>query len=342
VGALLVGLAWGASPATAWAQAPGAGADVARARDLFVQASDLRDQGDAKGALEKFKAAHALAANPITAFELARAYAALGMLVEARDAYASIARLPVQADETDRAKAARQDAAKAIAELKTRVPTLAVKVSGPPDAVSVTLDGQPLAASALGVPVPVDPGTHQLVATGVGGARAEQTIALKEGEAREAELDLPAAAPAGAPGPAASSVAPSASAPQFGSPALADAPSSPPSTVSGNHFGPVAYVGFGIGAVGFVTGTILAVATLSKASSIDCSNAECWQASVDAAHATRDLGIAAAVSYSLAGAGVAVGVADMLLYKPGPQQPTTGLSLRPWIGAGAAGLNGSF
>ena len=51
----------------------------------------------------------------------------------------------------------------------------------------------------------------------------------------------------------------------------------------GNHFGPVAYAGFGVGATGFVAGTVLAAATMSKASSISCSNAACEQSSECAA-----------------------------------------------------------
>jgi hypothetical protein len=318
-GVLVAALVWAtAAPATAWAQEQGG--DVARARELFVQASEMRDQGDARGALEKFKAAHALAVNPITAFELARTYAALGMLAEARAAYESIARIPVRGDETDRAKAARKDAVKAAGELRARIPEGAQTIA-PAPAVATPAPA-PAPATAPSAAAPADASTSAAVSPAVPG---------------------PAPAPASpASPPAASPPSAQAGAATTFSPADATQPATVSSTTGGNHFGPFAYAGFGIGAVGFVTGTILAVATLNKASSIDCSNATCWQASVDAAHATRDLGIAAAVSYTIAGAGVAVGVTDMLLYKHGPAQPTTGLSLHPWIGAGAAGMNGSF
>ena len=323
---------WAAVPRTAGAQTPAS--DVAQARELFGQATELRDGGDVRGALEKFKAAHALAVNPITTFELARTYAALGMLVEARDAYAAIARLPVQADETERATFARRDGATATEELKSRVPTLTVKVAAPPEALSITLDGEPVPADMLVAPRAVDPGTHHLVATSAGGGRVEQTITVKEGESRQVELAV-------APAP------PDARDPKGGAPpelalsSSADASRQAPDG-SGNHFGPFAYAGFGIGATGFVVGTILAAATLSKASAIQCSDTSCEQSSKDAAHSARDLGLAAVVSYSLGGAGVAIGVADLLLYKPGPATPTVGVSLHPWIGAGAAGLRGSF
>jgi tetratricopeptide (TPR) repeat protein len=264
-----------AVPRTARAQTPPD--DVAQARELFVRASELRDQGDAKGALEKFKAAHALAVNPVTTFELARTYEALGMLEEARSAYESIAVLPVLADETERATAARRDGAKAAEALKSRMTPPAVTTAAPPPAP----------------PAPASP-------------------ACKE--------EAP---------------------PQLALASFVDDSRQGPET-SGNHFGPAAYVGFGIGATGFVVGTILAAATMSKASALSCSSPSCEQSSEDAAHAAKNLGLAATVSYTIAAAGVGLGVADLLLYKHGPSTPAMGLSVHPWIGAGAGGVRGSF
>jgi len=263
--------------------------DVSQARELFVQASELRDHGDLPGALDKFRAAHALADNPITTFEVARTYAALGRLVEARDAYASIARLPLRADETERATQARRDGAKAAEDLRAQLP------------------------------------------------RAEQTIPSREGESREVELAVP-------PAPAA------AREPKAELPAQVTPPTSPgleapgPSREgSGNHFGPFAYAGFGVGVAGFLSGSIFAAATLSKASSISthCSTTACEQTGTDAAHSARDLGVAAVVSYTLSAVGIGVGVADLLLYRRAPAT-VSDRSLHPWIGVGAAGVSGSF
>jgi tetratricopeptide (TPR) repeat protein len=259
-----------------WAQTPPDA--VAQARELFVRASELRDEGDARGALEKFKAAHALAVNPVTTFELARTYEALGMLDEARSAYESIAGLPVLPDETERATAARRDAAKAAEGLKAR--------ATPPPATTT----------------PAPP---------------------------------PAPSP---PSPACKDEAP----PQLALASFVDASRQGPEASSSNHFGPAAYLGFGVGATGFVVGTILAGATMSKASAISCSNESCEQSSKDAAEAAKDLGVAATISYTIAAAGVAIGVADLLLYKRGRSTAAMGLSVHPWIGAGTGGLRGSF
>jgi len=310
------------------AEAQQAPDDVARARELFVRASELRDRGDLRGALEEFEAAHALAVNPITTFELARTYAQLGMLVEARDAYASIARLAPQPTETERSAEARRDGPTAAEELRRRIPTLSIKIAVPSDALSVTLDDRPVPAAALDAPRAVDPGTHHLVATAAGGARAEQTITVSEGESRQVRLAVTGAA---VPGPAVE-LEPRAWAPALQAP-----------DAGGNHLGPFAYAGFGVGAAGFVVGTVLAGATLSKASaiSVDCGTTACVQGAKDATHSTRDLGTAAVVSYTVAAAGVGVGVADILLYRSGRSSESEH-ALRAWIGVGAAGLRGSF
>jgi hypothetical protein len=47
-------------------------------------------------------------------------------------------------------------------------------------------------------------------------------------------------------------------------------------------------------------------------------------------------------SYSVAAVGVGVGLADLLLYKRGPEAAAKEPAVRPWIGVGAAGFRGSF
>jgi hypothetical protein len=303
-GWVLAALVCAGVPRTAAAQSPPG--DVAQARELFVRGSELRDQGDVRGALEKFKAAHAIAVNPITTFELARTYEALGMLEEARDAYASIAGLPVGPEETVRATNARRDGAKAAADLKARVPAPA-----PP-------------------PVVLPPVVSSRQTTLAGAASQTAPVASSP----QAPPAASAAEPCPRPG----------SRPQLAMASPAD-DARPAPEGGGNHFGPVAYVGFGVGATGFVAGTILAAATMSKASAISCSSTSCEQSSEDAARAAKNLGIAATVSYVLGGAGVAIGLSDLLTYRRTPATSASspsGPSVDAWIGAGAGGVRGSF
>lgn len=88
----------GACPC-AYAQARSA-ADIAQARELFNDGIDRREKGDVAGAIEKLRAAHALAATPITGMELGRTYLAMGRLVEAREVFLGVGRLAVAPQET--------------------------------------------------------------------------------------------------------------------------------------------------------------------------------------------------------------------------------------------------
>jgi hypothetical protein len=303
--------------------------DLATARVLFVEASEERDAGDVRGALEKFKAAHSLVKNPITAFELARTYALLGRLVEARSAYLSIEALPVQPGEADRATLARRDAPKAVEDLRSRIPTISVRTVAP-RTVAIRFDGEAVAAATLIAPRAVDPGTHRLTAIGADGKRFEQEFNLREGESREVNLVLPLAS--------AASSDPNEAQP----PATLVSSPHPPVASSGNHFGPLADVGFVFGFAGFATGTVLSAMTLSKVSSAQCTQSACAQSAINDLESARPLAIASVLSYLVAGVGVAVGLTDLALYKPDANQRSSKLSIDPWIGAGSAGLDGSF
>ncbi len=244
--------------------------DVAHARELFVQGTEQRDAGDARGALEKLKAAHDLAPNPITAVELGRTYAMLGMLLEAREAFLSVARLPVQPDETARSTKARQDAAELADDAKQEIDRVVASV--------------------------------------------------------QATRDLATASPTPAGPPAATTGAPSAE--------------------ESRGLGPMAYVGFGVGVVGFVTGGILAALTISKAADAQnaCSGGSCNASMAgDDLTAARSMGYGSIVSFLLGGIGAAVGIVDLLRSPPCARDPgNAGLRVVPWIANGRAGVSGSF
>src|SRR5260370_15308551 len=175
-------------------------ADVAQARELFNEGSALRDKGNLAGALEKLRAAHSIAGTPITGVELGRTYQALGKLVEARETYLGVARIPVAPQETTRSATARANAAKLGEEIRGRIPKLTVKIAGAPlDSVAVTIDGTPVPSDALSSARLVNPGTHEVVATPASGARATASIDLKEGDQRNVELTVTPSAPAATP-----------------------------------------------------------------------------------------------------------------------------------------------
>ena len=165
-------------------------ADVETARGLYVEGLELRDGGKLEMSLGRFKAAHALAATPITSLELGRAHALLGELVEAREVLLSIERLPVQPAESAKAANARVEARAMAEQLRDRIPALRIVFSpepaGPPH---VTIDGAVIPAEALANPRKVNPGSHIIVAE-ANGARATSTVLLIERELRMVTLAL--------------------------------------------------------------------------------------------------------------------------------------------------------
>jgi hypothetical protein len=314
-------------------------ADVAQARVLFNEGTTLRDKGNLAGALEKLRTAHSISATPITGLELGRTYQALGKLVEAREAYLGVARIPVAPQETPRSTAARTNAAKLAEEMRGRIPKLTVKITGAPiDSVTVTIDGTSVPSDAVSSARLVNPGTHEVVATPAAGARATTRIELKENDQREIELTVTPAAPAATP--TASSPAPGISSPSDAS-AATDVRTDP-----APRFPVLIYGGFGLAAAGVVVGSVTGLIAKSKKSSLDeqCRNTlTCPRsAGVDDDLSTgRTMGNVATVSFVVAGAGAAVGVIALIVGHKDASGPSASTAwVTPWFTSQSAGLSG--
>jgi non-canonical (house-cleaning) NTP pyrophosphatase len=334
VGALLVGVAFavGVGEPRALAQQHSAG-DVAEARELFNQGLALRDKGDLNGAIDKLRAAHALANTPITGVELGRTYVSAGKLVEARETLLSVGRLPVGIQETPRSATARSEAAQLADQVRTRIPSLVVKVGGAPaDSIAVTIDGVAVPREALMGSRLVNPGSHALVATGANGAGATTTVDVKEGETRTVELDL---VPTGAPAaPAVAEGIPAAA----GVASEPDAPSQHSSALPA-----VMYTGFGLAVAGVAVGAVTGVMAMSKASSVKsaCEGLMCPRSVDGDLTSGRTLGTVSTIAFAAAGVGAAAGVIALVLrpHHEGAAAAATSW-LIPWFAPGSAGLSG--
>lgn len=164
-------------------------ADRETARIAFADGNKLRDEGNVRGALEKYKAAFALAPTPVTALEVGRAESDLGQLVEAREALLRVDSMPAR-NESPKAQAARSEASAMATKLASRIPKVALHVNGPVESASITIDGVAIPREALSVARVLNPGRHVALAI-VAGHTAQQTFELREGETREVTLDLP-------------------------------------------------------------------------------------------------------------------------------------------------------
>jgi hypothetical protein len=186
-------LATSAVPRVAWADAATASKEET-ARLAFAEGLRLRDElHRGTDALAKFGDAYRLAPTPLTAYELGKTHMMLGRLIEAQRIFAAIGRMPPDPLQSAKGKAARDDAERLVADLDTRIPSIAVKLTGaspndPPPRVSI--DGKLVAASALATPQRVDPGEHRVVVAPARGNAQSQTVTILDGRVAVATFDL--------------------------------------------------------------------------------------------------------------------------------------------------------
>jgi hypothetical protein len=302
--------------------------DMAQARELLREGLDLRDKGDLKTALDKLKAAHALAHTPITGFELGKAYLVAGKLVEAREAFLSIKRIPVRIEETDRSRSARSEADTLAEQLRGRIPTLHVRITGvAPDSVAVTVDGASIPTEALEAPRYVNAGMHTVAARSTTGASTETQVELKEGETRDVELKIVLTGGT-APEPAATTGGP----PPMATHSL---DSRPAETAPRSHVLEWSLIGAGA-AVGIAGGVLLGVEAGQAKDAVDRSD----RSGYDSAKTLWTVGLVGAIA---GGAAVVGGGIVFLLPSDRGAAATSGhASLQVRGGLGRIELAGTF
>lgn len=335
-----------ALPTTARAQK--SAADIESARQLYNQGLELRDKGDTKGALEKFKAAHALGGTPITGIELCKAHAVLRQPVEAREVCLGVARIPPLAGETQRSADARNEAARVAEEVKPRIAQVRIKLTGVPQGrePTVTVDGTAVPPAALGEPRSVNPGQHTIMAKIGTGPEAKSSVDLREGETKE--IVLPVQAPPDEPPPPVGYV------PTGGYPAG----SYPPAKREGGGPNAAVITGFTIGGIGLIMGTVGGVIALNGKSDLEgqcpvgrtplgVDGPICGPDQHDDLDAAKRAGVVSTVGFVFAGVGLVIGVIGLAtsgssrtgsVVAPKPKSA----SITPDIGPGGMGLHGTF
>ncbi len=292
-------------------------ADKARARALLNEGYDLMEKADPQGALEKFVEADSLMHLPVTRLSIARAQSASGKLVLARATLQTLLDEKAKPGEPAAFTQARRDAEDLAARLDVSISTLVVTIVEPPADIAVKLDDNSLPLNQLGVPLKVDPGPHLVVAMGAG-LEKRATIKLREGEGNAVTIDFtpPDAAP-----PPLSPTAPA-------TPPKEGAPPPPPSGGSGTRW--VAWIGFGVGAVGFTVGGIegaLALSARDRATQEGCQNGKCPPPAQSDEHSSQLSANISTVAFSIGAAGVVAGIVGLLL--PAGDHPSQGLNLTP-------------
>lgn len=296
------------------------------ARELAEQAAKAMAAEDWAKAQDLYQRAYALVPAPTLSLRHARALAKGGRWVEALEAYVRTTRTRLDASSPAAFREAVEQAQTELAELRPRVPRAVVVVKGidpKSKALSVSVDGRPLAAALLGVPAPFDPGKHELVAKTSDGREAHATLEIQEKEEKSVELALPpapeGAAPEGAPSD----------------------PSAQASTARSSQK-TWAFVALGVGAAGLGVGVTTGLMATSKHQAAEdaCPNGQCTAGSsgADDAEAFRSLRTVSTIGYVVAVAGVGAGVTLWLTSPKRTEQARVGA----WLGPQSAGIRGRF
>jgi hypothetical protein len=323
--AACLALALAASPALAEAD----GATAAAARDLAVEGRTAYAAGDYARACDLFHRAYEMVGAPTLSVYQARSLARLGRMVEAIAVYRRTLAKPVDASAPEQFHRALADAGRELADLESRVPTLAVSLKGPSasDASArVSIDGTAVDPSTFGRATPLDPGAHRVELSVEGRSAQVENLTLAEGVHRTVELSAEKKAP------------------EKPSPVPAAAPES--DHASGHS--PLrtwAYVSLGVGVAGIGTGIVAGVLAGGKHSDAEqgCPNDLCEAGSEgsQAVDSFRTLRLISTIGYAV-GAAATVGGVTLFLLSPSGTEHRTSSALEVWAGPGRAGLRGRF
>jgi hypothetical protein len=158
------------------------------AKTLNKQGLDAAKAKDWELARQKFEQSYALAEEPLTLYNLAAAQEHTDRLVAARANYTKYLAQSRPGPDHDRFR----KAAKAkLPVLDKAVPTLKIKAVGFPSTVIVELDQRALLGNELATPIPVDPGSHVIVARRDAEILARKELTIARGAREEVELVAP-------------------------------------------------------------------------------------------------------------------------------------------------------
>jgi hypothetical protein len=294
-------------------------ADHAVAEALFEKGRAAMDAEDFATACAAFEESNRLQPAPGTMANLANCEDRRGHLASAQEWYLTAASQLPQGDER------RTIAEQRAAEIKVRMPMLTIRLApGTPASARVLRDATELRSVSLGLPLPIDPGDHQIVVTMPGSPEGRYAVHLEEKEVREIVVG-PGTNPPKSASPAAAAPAAGPAKPPPPAPTAADAGTESPS----NHQF-LGYVLIGAGGLGVGTALVLGAVALGKKSTVsdhcDTSTRTCDnQAAADAASAGETLTTASTVSFIVGAAAAGAGLYFVLSSKNDASVGTTAL-----------------
>jgi hypothetical protein len=344
---LSVSVASGAAVCCAPGVARAQSQTTAIAEGLFREGRLLMDHGKIDEACDKFDASQRMSPAVGTQLNLAICREKQGRTATAWSLFAEVESVSLRAGDDVRAGVAHEHGTALAGQLKKVV----IEVPTPPAGMVIKLDGIALPPGALGTEIPLDPGSHTLVATAPGKKKWEQAnLALGPSATTvhvRVELENEAAAPAPAPTVPASAPAatkPSEPTPTAAAPAGELDAASAPDYNEGRANDTKRIVGIALGGVGLVAlgfATYYGVTALSRkndeanypAGSVDRHTV--YQQASDAQTAELVVGAAGLVCVGAA----AYLVLTSLPSGSGPAPAAAGrVHVLPSVGAGGGGL----
>ncbi len=255
--ATLASLLWlgAASPARADGVLPAMATPVQReqAQARFARGKELMAKKQYDQALVEFRASHEIVSSPNTRLEISRCLRAMGRPVAA---YAEFGRTAVEAKELvgqdNRYQRAYDAATAERAEIEPQLGFVALTISNPTDATTVSVGGEEIRRAAWDEPAPVVAGATEIVVTTPGHAPVRRTVTLTAGQRTAMTIDAQSGELLGGPPPA------------------EPAPVAEPSGDGSLRLW--AYVAGGVGVAGIAT---FAIAGLMAHSTYDDLNAAC-------------------------------------------------------------------
>jgi hypothetical protein len=255
----------------------------------------------------------------------------MGLWLEALEAYVRTTQVPVDARApaqfAEAVAAAREEAR----DLRSRIPTLTLKVdgvSGHDPSLELSINGRAIGAAQLGQAQRLNPGVYQVSGSVSPDRRDQSEVVLEKGQNLTVVLGL--AAPSLTPPPPGGSAA---------------VPVADDGDGLGHPTPWLAYVAGGVGVAGVGTGLVTGLMASTKHSEAEqaCENHTCVAGTSGpaAVNAFRTLRMVSTVSYGIGAAGIGAAVVLWLTASEGAESTDVG-AIELWGTGDTAGIRGRF
>jgi hypothetical protein len=290
--------------------------EIAAARPLARDGLQLARAGNCAEAIPKLQRARELYEAPVVpAVALGQCLIEAGKLVAGTEILQVVKRQNLGPNAEKLNVDAKARAVKLLDQAVPRIGSLTINLSPQPDAdVTVTIDGQLVSKSLLGIPRPTDPGDHTVEASGPGFQPTARAVTLLDGQARSITLLMtpassgPVVAPVVAPKHARSSPVPGG-------------------------------ILVGVGGAGLIVSGVTGLLALSKLTAVknECPQNACPPSAAGDVSTLKTLSWVSTISLAAGvvslGAGVTLLVVGRSSDKPGADKPKASLRITPGVGS---------